>query len=90
MNRLSIAAIGGAMLIGSSLPASAGYVVTVEQVGNDVVATGSGPIDLTGQMSPGFNNPSAGNSFGLINPGGTDPVNGHKCRSLRLFGQRTN
>ena len=26
--------------------AQAGYVVTLEQVGSDVVATGSGPIDL--------------------------------------------
>jgi PEP-CTERM motif len=28
--------------------AQAGYVVTLEQVGSNVVATGSGPIDLTG------------------------------------------
>jgi PEP-CTERM motif len=46
------AAIGGAMLIGSSLPASAGYVVTLEQVGNDVVATGSGPIDPSTVLGP--------------------------------------
>ena len=40
-----------AMLIGSGLsapPAQAGYVVTLTQEGGDVVATGSGPIDLTG------------------------------------------
>src|SRR6516164_3283970 len=36
-----MAAIGMAMLIGPNLPAQAGYVVTLEQVGNDVVATGS-------------------------------------------------
>jgi hypothetical protein len=54
------AAIGGAMLIGSSLPASAGYVVTLEEVpdnavplGSDVVATGSGAIDLIGLSSSG-------------------------------------
>jgi hypothetical protein len=49
MKRISSAmAIGVAMLIGPNLPAQAGYVVTLEQVGNDVVATGSGTIDLTG------------------------------------------
>ena len=29
-------------------PAQAGYTVTLQQVGPDVVATGSGAIDLTG------------------------------------------
>ena len=29
-------------------PAQAGYIVTLQQVGPDVVATGSGAIDLTG------------------------------------------
>jgi hypothetical protein len=29
-------------------PAQAGYIVTLQQVGPDVVATGSGPLDLTG------------------------------------------
>jgi hypothetical protein len=29
-------------------PAEAGYTVTLQQVGPDVVATGSGAIDLTG------------------------------------------
>jgi hypothetical protein len=29
-------------------PAHAGYIVTLQQVGPDVVGTGSGPIDLTG------------------------------------------
>ncbi|HST29323.1 MAG TPA: hypothetical protein VLK27_00620 [Chthoniobacterales bacterium] len=29
-------------------PAQAGYIVTLQQLGPDVVATGSGPIDLTG------------------------------------------
>jgi hypothetical protein len=42
-------AISASMLIGlSAPPAQAGYVVTLEQVGSNVVATGSGPIDLTG------------------------------------------
>ena len=46
-----VAAIGVAMLIGSGLsapPAQAVYIVTVQQVGSNVVATGSGTLDLTG------------------------------------------
>jgi hypothetical protein len=48
---LSAAALGVAMLTGYGLSApraEAGYVVTLTQQGTDVVATGSGPIDLTG------------------------------------------
>jgi hypothetical protein len=48
---LCAAAISVAMLTGSGLPASSappGYIVTLEQVGSDVVATGGGAIDLTG------------------------------------------
>jgi hypothetical protein len=44
------AALGVAMLIGSALsapPAQAGYIVTLTQQGSDVVATGSGGINLT-------------------------------------------
>jgi hypothetical protein len=47
----SAAALGLAMLIGSGLsaaPAQATYLVTVVQQGNNVVATGSGTIDLAG------------------------------------------
>jgi hypothetical protein len=33
--------------------AQAGYVITLEEVGSDVVATGSGPIDLTNLSSAG-------------------------------------
>jgi hypothetical protein len=44
-----IASVGAAMLIGLSAPsAQAGYVVDLTQQGPNVVATGSGPIDLTG------------------------------------------
>jgi len=49
-------ALGVTMLIGSGLsvpPAQAAYMVTLEQVGRNVVATGSGPIDLTGLSSAG-------------------------------------
>jgi len=41
----------GALLIGCGFSASsawAGYIITLEQVGPNVVATGSGAIDLTG------------------------------------------
>jgi hypothetical protein len=34
-------------------PAQAGYIVTLQQVGPDVVATGSGAIDLRGLSSGG-------------------------------------
>ena len=37
----------------ASAPATAGYIVTLKEVGSDVVATGSGPIDLTDLTSAG-------------------------------------
>src|SRR5580704_1117236 len=44
-----IASLGAAMLIGLSAPsAQAGFVVDLTQEGGNVVATGSGAIDLTG------------------------------------------
>jgi hypothetical protein len=44
-----IASLGAAMLIGLSAPSvQAGYVVDLTQQGGNVVATGSGAIDLTG------------------------------------------
>src|SRR3954464_1574763 len=43
------AAVGATLLLGPiTSSAQAGYVVTLAEVGSDVVATGSGPIDLTG------------------------------------------
>ena len=51
IKQIAFAALGATMLLGSGLiasPAGAGYVVTLAEVGSDVVATGSGPIDLTG------------------------------------------
>jgi hypothetical protein len=44
-------AIGAAMLIGLSASARAGYVVDLTETGGNVVATGSGAIDLTGLES---------------------------------------
>jgi hypothetical protein len=53
--------IGAAMLIGlSTPPAYAGYVVDLTQQGPNVVATGSGPIDLTGLS---FANSLSGSAF---------------------------
>jgi hypothetical protein len=49
VKRILGAAIGGTMLIGLCAPsAEAGYVVDLTQQGSDVVASGSGEIDLTG------------------------------------------
>jgi hypothetical protein len=56
-------ALGVAMLIGggvSAPSAQAGYVVTLAQVGSNVVATGSGPIDLTGLSFVGSGAQNAG------------------------------
>jgi hypothetical protein len=60
---LLLAATASLFVMGS--PAQAGYVVTLEQVGPNVVATGSGPIDLTGLT---FHGPG-GNAAG-IDPSG--------------------
>jgi hypothetical protein len=52
--------------------AQAGYVVTLQQVGPDVVATGSGTIDLTGLTfiaSVDNNNPGIDGPLGLIATG---------------------
>jgi len=60
------------MLIGlSALSAQAGYVVDVTQQGPNVVATGSGPIDLTGLTffsADNFSGPE------LTPNGGTTPL----------------
>jgi hypothetical protein len=84
-----IASIGAAMLIALSVaPARAGYVVDLTQVGSDVVAKGSGAIDLTGlgngaegSISGAFLDPFAGGiitgPFGGVDvnryPGGGGP-----------------
>jgi hypothetical protein len=60
------AVLGAAVLIGSSAaPVQAGYIVTFSQVGPDVVASGSGTIDLNGLtlITPGFTTPEVGPTF---------------------------
>jgi hypothetical protein len=69
--------IGAAMLIGLSVSsAQAGYVVTLEQVGSNVVATGSGAIDLTGLSFQGntTNGGGVNPSFADISTGPPSPV----------------
>jgi len=63
-----IASIGAAILIGlSASSAQAGYVVDLTQTGGNVVATGSGAIDLTGlSLDPHCN-------FGCSANGGINP-----------------
>jgi len=69
------AALGAAMLIGpfASPPAQASYIVTLTEVGNNVVATGSGSINLTGLRSATDGAAAAGilPSVGLIITGPT-------------------
>jgi hypothetical protein len=50
------AALGAAMLIGAGLsapPAQAGYIMMLEQAGGNVVATGSGTLDITDLTNTG-------------------------------------
>jgi hypothetical protein len=58
------AATASLLFIGS--PAHAGYIVTLEQVGLNVVETGIGAIDLTGLT---FNSSNAAIGVGEISPG---------------------
>jgi hypothetical protein len=75
----SAAALGMALLLGSGLlasPAQAGFVLTLEQQGNDVVATGSGPIDLTDLIAAGTGSNSSVilPQLGIISIGPTSSV----------------
>jgi hypothetical protein len=72
-----IASLGAAMLIGlSALSAQAGYVVDLTQQGSNVVATGSGAIDLTGLTF-------SGSTFlvSVITPSGPDMLAGPSMQS---------
>ena len=53
-----------ASLLILSQPAQAGYIVTLQQVGSNVVATGSGAIDLTGLATP----PGSGSKVSYMDP----------------------
>jgi hypothetical protein len=82
-NTLALSAATVALLIGSGLtasPAEAAYLVDLTQVGSDVVATGSGTIDLSGLslLAPGGLTPGGAlaPSVGLIITGpGSGVVN---------------
>jgi hypothetical protein len=70
-----IASLGAAMLIGlSAPPARAGYVVDLTQQGSNVLATGSGAIDLTG-LSFFESRQEAAGLLPSINFEDTGPVN---------------
>ena len=58
-------------------PAQAGYTVTLQQVGPDVVATGSGAIDLTGLTF---------SHSGSVNPGITGSGNGFLGGRVHIHG----
>jgi hypothetical protein len=74
-------AIGAAMLIGLSAPqAQAGYLVDLTQQGGDVVATGSGSIDLTGLTL-------SGESIALF---ALFPAEGHIITGPTTFAARDN
>jgi hypothetical protein len=71
-------ALGAATLIGGGLSApsaQAGYIVTLEQVGSNVVANGSGPIDLTG-LSFEFSNPGVAEIVPMFANISTGPASG--------------
>jgi len=72
------AVLGVATLVGSGLsapPAQAGFLVTLQEVGSNVVATGSGTLDVTDLSltfnSPVFSSAAINPSFGVIGPGPT-------------------
>jgi hypothetical protein len=46
--RLRMLGVAALAVSGLAAPAQAGYVVTLEQQGANVVAIGSGPLDLAG------------------------------------------
>lgn len=81
----SAAALGAAAVMGSGLyvqPAQAGYVVTLAQEGSNVVATGSGTIDLADLIFVGSGNgDEAGVSGGLgiivVGPVNFQPSDGY-------------
>src|SRR5262249_23636447 len=67
----SICCVASAFLLFVSSEAQASYIVTMQQVGPDVLATGSGPIDLTGLTFV-----RATRDFSYIAPGSGNIVTG--------------
>jgi hypothetical protein len=61
----TLAALAIAIVSGVSLRPAQAYTVTLQQVGSNVVATGSGAMDLTGLTGP-FS--GQGTGFGFIGP----------------------
>jgi PEP-CTERM motif-containing protein len=55
--RLTVLGVAALAVSGLAGPAEAGYVVTLTQQGTDVVATGSGSLDLTGLTFLELNSP---------------------------------
>jgi VPDSG-CTERM motif len=55
-----LATLAIAITCGISAPAQANYIVTLEQVGSNVVATGTGAFDLTGLSFAGSNSLGTG------------------------------
>src|SRR4051794_14137367 len=83
VKRIAGMVVLGALLLGPgpiSSPAQAGYIVTYAEVGNDVIATGSGALDTTGLnffASTGFASkiePDKGSS--VTGPALSSPSNG--------------
>jgi hypothetical protein len=77
------AALGVVLLAGlSSAPAQAGYVVTLEEVGTDVLASGIGPIDLTGlKLIPNGGSPAfilAKFGFIITGPAASTPTDNYR------------
>jgi hypothetical protein len=70
-------------------PAQAGYTVTLQQVGPDVVATGSGPLDLRGLTFVGATTRASGINTGfpggIVTGGTSGPVNVYQGAGLNFF-----
>jgi hypothetical protein len=71
MNRSVLSFVLVTLLIGAAGRADAGIIISIQQVGNDVVAMGSGSIDVTG-LSLAF----SGNLTARVVPGGAEIIEG--------------
>jgi hypothetical protein len=57
IRRISLVAFSVMLLIGVAGRADAGILISIQQVGSDVVATGSGSVDLAGLTLVNHNGP---------------------------------